>query len=164
VALNGLKTKKLDRVHVVSCKSWQEGFGINDWLNALEGEAKYNKSQTNFQRRELWKYFRELVSDKWIDAFLNVLERETGQRDFTYVIAVTKLKEKDGDVRLLENSEIIKDRFKRKNSSMILKFLTLETIINNIKKRIENKETTVNETTDAGRMIQLFYTAKILTE
>jgi hypothetical protein len=165
LALNGLKIKeKIDRVHVISCKSWQEGFGINDWLSALEGEAIYKERSENFQRRELWKYFRELVSDKWIESFLNILESETGQKDFTYVIAITKLKEKDNDVNLLEKSEVIKNRFLKKNSNMKIRILTLETIINEIKKRIENKETPVTETTDAGRMIQLFHAAKILSE
>jgi hypothetical protein len=161
VAINGLNNK-MDRVHVISCKSWQEGFGIKDWLNVLEGEATYNKKQSGeFQRRELWKYFRELVSDKWIDSFLNVIEQETGQKDFTYVIAVTKLKETDDEKKAIENSIIIKERFKSKNSNMLIKILTLEEIINDIKKRIENKQTTVTESTDVGRIIQLFYAAKI---
>lgn len=34
-------------------------------------EANYNdKTKAGFQKREEWKKFRELVSDKWIDAFV----------------------------------------------------------------------------------------------
>jgi hypothetical protein len=161
IAINGIKTK-LDRVHVISCKSWQEGFGIKDWLDVLEGEATYNKKQSDgFQRRESWKYFRELISDKWIESFLNIIEQETGQKDFTYIIAVTKIKEPENEKIKIENSKIIKDRFKNKNSNMQIKFLTLETIINSIKERIENKETTFTESTDVGRIMQLFNAAKI---
>jgi len=165
IAIDGrLKDDKndLDRVHVVSCKSWQGGFRIKEWLNVLESEASYNKKKPDsFQKKEPWKLFRELISDKWIDSFLRILMQETGQTDFTYIIAVTKINGSEKEKERLENSEIIKKRFKKKKSNIKIRILTLESIIDHIKKRIEDKETPVIESTDVGRIMQLFYAAKI---
>jgi hypothetical protein len=40
--------------------------------------------------------------------------------------------------------------------------LSLETIIDAIKNRIKNKETPVTESTDVGRILQLFHAADII--
>ena len=162
IALNGFN-KSVNRVHIISCKSWQGGFGVKNWLKVLEGEATYNKKDPRkFQKRESWKAFRELVSDKWIESFLGIIEKETGQKDFTYVIAVTKLKNSNDEDKLLENSNIIKERFKKKGVKVNISFLTLESLINDINNRLKNKETTVPESTDIGRIMQLLYAAKII--
>src|SRR6267154_241992 len=47
-----------ERVVAVSCKSWQSGFRVKSWLNALEGKKKISG-------RESWKFFRELIEPKW---------------------------------------------------------------------------------------------------
>lgn len=72
------------RVVAVSCKSWQSGFNPSSKLAELRGEKKGGKRQT-------WRMFRELWSPKWSLAFVDRIEELTGQREFEYRIAVTKL-------------------------------------------------------------------------
>jgi len=165
MAINVLKNG-IEKVHIISCKSWQGGFGVEYWTKRLELEATYNEKQIGkFQKRESWKYFRELVSEKWMDSFLDIIYKETGQKDFTYVIAVTKLKKKDNKKELLENSIKIIKRFNNKGSKINIVILTLETIVNNINERIKNKLTkTTPESTDIGRIMQLLYAANIIKE
>jgi hypothetical protein len=74
-----------ERVVVVSCKAWQGGFDANAKLAELRGEKKNRKRAT-------WRHFRELWIPKWSEAFREVILELTGQRDFTYRIAVTRLK------------------------------------------------------------------------
>ena len=73
-----------DRVWAVSCKSWQSGFHPA----AKIAEITEKKIRSG---REAWKGFRELASPKWSEAFIDAVEKATGQRHFTYVTAVTKL-------------------------------------------------------------------------
>jgi hypothetical protein len=156
MAINGtIKGTKPDRVHVISCKSWQDGFGINNWLDVLE-ETVTSKGNAR------WQKFRELISDIWIDSFLDTIERETGQINFTYIIAVTKIKEKRDEKKDIEDCKIIINKFKKRKSDIKIKFLTLEDIIQTMKERIEKSETNSTESTDTGRIIQLFLSAKIL--
>jgi len=77
------------KVAAVTCKSWQDGFRAKEWIRTFEKNATYNEKAIQFQKREKWKYFREIISDKWIDAFLDKILQETGQKNFTYYIAVT---------------------------------------------------------------------------
>lgn len=157
-------TKKgCSRVAVVTCKSWQVGFKITKWLDWLESEATYNTPTIEFQKRERWKSFREIVSEKWLVAFLSKLEQETGQKSFTYYIAVTKLSGKDVQEKrkLLENSTIIKNRFKKYGANIIIKLLPLEEIIESINDRMQDKDTPVLEATSVGRLLQLLKAAEI---
>jgi len=150
-----------EKVACVTCKSWQGGFKISDWIDTFEGEATYNEQSVNFQHREKWKYFREVISAKWIDAFLTKIEEETGQRDFTYYIAVTRLIGTPKEREMLETSQIIRERFKKFNSNIQIKILTLEEIVTEYTKRLNEKSTPVLEATDVGRMLQLFKAAEI---
>lgn len=149
------------RVAVVTCKSWQAGFKVEKWLDHLENEAEYNKPSAEFQKREKWKSFRELVSEKWLEAFLTKLKNETGQLSFTYYIAVTKLSGKDAlkNRKLLEGSEIIKERFEQHGANIDIKIITLSEIIGSIKSRMQDKETPVLEVTNVGRLLQLLSAA-----
>lgn len=74
-----------DRVIVVSCKAWQAGFDANAKLAELRGEKKNPK-------RETWRHFRELWIPKWSEAFREAIFQLSGERDFTYRIAVTRLR------------------------------------------------------------------------
>jgi hypothetical protein len=80
------KRSGLDRVVVVSCKSWQSGFDADLNLARLRGEKPDTK-------RASWKRFRELWVPKWSDAFLTTVEDLTGVRQFSYRIAVTRLED-----------------------------------------------------------------------
>ena len=150
-----------DRVHAVTCKSWQSGFNPNDWTGKLEEEATYNERTSDFTRREHWKYFRELVSDKWMEAFLDVIETETNQRDLTYTIAITKLRGTKEHRAALEESRILKARFKDKNSNIIIRILPLAELIERYTERIVAKDTPSLEATDVGRLLQLIHAADL---
>ena len=78
------KANGVGRVWVVSCKSWQVGFNAEGKLKEMRGEKKNPKRAT-------WRHFRELWVPKWNEAFRQAVEDETGARDFTYSLAVTKL-------------------------------------------------------------------------
>lgn len=74
----------VDRVIVVSCKSWQSGFNPSVELANIE--------QNKIVRgRAAWKGFRELVAPKWSQAFLATIAKATGEAEFTYILAVTKV-------------------------------------------------------------------------
>ena len=72
---------------MVSCKAWQPGFDATAKLAELRGEKKNPK-------RETWKNFRELWIPKWSEAFRREILRLTGEPNFAYRIAVTRLKER----------------------------------------------------------------------
>jgi len=74
----------LDRVMVVSCKAWQGGFDANAKLAELRGEKKNPKRAT-------WKLLREVWVPKWSESFRDTIFELTGERDFSYRIAVTRL-------------------------------------------------------------------------
>jgi hypothetical protein len=74
----------VDRVKVVSCKSWQGGSDAAAEIGAIE-------QHRTVRGREAWRGFRELVVPKWSEAFLAAVCSATGQREFTYITAVAKL-------------------------------------------------------------------------
>lgn len=151
--------KGSERVHAVTCKSWQGGFNAKHWRTELEKEAEYNERTAAFKPRERWKYFRELVSDKWMEAFLDTVEEETGQRDFTYTIAVTKFNGTDADRDAIENSSVLRSRFKAKRSKIRIQILPLSELISKYTDRITAKDTPSLEATDVGRLLQLIHAA-----
>jgi hypothetical protein len=74
----------IERVMVVTCKSWQTGFNTGRKLAELRGLAKNPKRPT-------WHHFRELWVPKWSDAFRSRIHELTGTPVFAYRIAVTRL-------------------------------------------------------------------------
>lgn len=75
----------VDRVIVVSCKSWQEGFDPNACIEHIVNQKKY-------AGRDAWRGFRELCSPKWSRAFMAAVESVAGTRSFTYWTAVTSIR------------------------------------------------------------------------
>src|SRR5207244_1052200 len=80
----------IERVFVVTCKSYQMGFNPRRKLEELRGVAKNPK-------RETWRHFRELWVPKWSEAFHDTITELTGAKTFAYRIAVTWL-QGDGDL------------------------------------------------------------------
>jgi hypothetical protein len=74
-----------ERVHVVSCKSWQTGFDADYWLRLLRDNRKVG-------RRFAWQFFRELWIPKWATALRKTVANLTGATEFAYSIAVTDLR------------------------------------------------------------------------
>ncbi len=73
-----------DRVWVVSCKAWQKGFNPAGELKKLKGEKSSGK-------KEAWRHFRELWVPKWSGALHAKIQQLTGENNFSYRIAVTRL-------------------------------------------------------------------------
>lgn len=82
IGFNPRAEEPTDRVWVVTCKSWQSGFRVRAMLDAL-------REKKIVGGREAWRYFRELSSPKWTEAFFDAVSDVSGSRQFTYVTAVT---------------------------------------------------------------------------
>lgn len=132
-----------DRVWAVSCKSWQSGFHVSSKLT----EIKENKKVSG---RDAWKGFRELTSPKWSEGFVDAIEEATGQRDFTYVIAVTKLV---GDPKLWENYP----PFCKAMANNPIRVIPLRQML----AKIQDDVRTTLAGTELGRMLQLIRAAGV---
>ena len=127
-----------ERVWAVSCKSWQSGFNPKSEIDAI----RQNK---RIRGRDAWRGFRELVKDKWSEAFRKVVEENTGTSSFTYVLAVAKVNgekdvwEKDADFLAAMNGNPIK-------------IITFREMLSEI---AEDLDTTLAGT-EVGRMLQMF--------
>lgn len=132
-----------DRVLAVSCKSWQGGFNPRVELESIAN----NKIVSG---RERWKAFRELVVSKWSEAFCETILQLTGEKEFTYVIAVTRV---NGDKILWENHQPFRDAL-RGNP---LRVVDLKDMLGAVLPRL--KTTVAN--TSIGRLLQLVKAAEI---
>lgn len=130
-----------ERVPAVSCKSWQSGFNPAAELSAI-------RDNKVIRGRLAWKGFRELVSPKWSEGFRETVLRETGSADFTYVMAVARLK---GDASIWEQD----GKFAEAMSGNPIRILTFRQMIDAISPGL----TTTVASTEVGRLLQLFRAA-----
>lgn len=127
-----------DRVWVVSCKSWQGGFRPESELrNIREGRV--------VRGREAWRGFRELVVPKWSEAFVSAVEAITGQREFIYTLAVTKLV---GNKASWEEDA----SFRKAIAGNQIRILELKDMLSLIYPSLD----TTLASTEVGRILQLF--------
>jgi hypothetical protein len=131
----------VDRVWVVSCKSWQAGFDVAAKLD----EIKNNKIRSG---RESWRFFRELIEPKWAEAFRTAVRDATGQDEFTYVTAVTHIK---GDARVWENYP----RFRENLGGNPIRMISLEDMVKELLKGM----TRTVVPSQLGRTVQLLRAA-----
>lgn len=137
------------RVWVVSCKAWQSGFDARAKLLEMRGEKKNPK-------RETWKHFRELWSPKWSDSFRSKVEGLTGQRNFVYSLAVTKM---NGPW----SSQEAADEWSKDSTiaghlvGCSFSFLTMRQMWS----ELQSKLTTTPAASDLGRLAQLLKAAEI---
>jgi hypothetical protein len=135
------KRKGHDRVAVVSCKAWQVGFDAPAILARLNGTAKNPKRPRELQFRELWL-------PKWADAFIAEIEELTGQSEFTYYLAVTRLR---GD-----GSDWASDPNIRRNlRGNPFQFLTLQTMWSKVLAQV----TSTPASSEMGRLAQILKAA-----
>jgi hypothetical protein len=139
----GLHPKRsgTDRVLVVSCKAWQDGFDATAKLAELRGLKKNPK-------RETWKHFRELWVPKWSEAFRQAIFDLTGERRFAYRIAVTRLR---GDADAWAQDPTIAANL----SGCTVGFLPLEEMWSTMLKEL----TTTPASSEIGRLAQLLKAA-----
>ena len=116
VALHPSRTD-MEKVVVVSCKSWQTGFNPRKKLTEL-------RDNSGPRKRPTWHHFRELWSPKWAAAFREEIGRLTGQERFTYRIAVTRFQGESPDrwAREWHSDPTIRDNL----PGCSIGFLTLE--------------------------------------
>jgi hypothetical protein len=134
------------RVIVVSCKSWQGGFDATAKLAELRGEKKNPKRAT-------WRHFRELWIPKWSEAFRQAIFARTGQSDFDYRIAVTRLK---GDSATWDNDPTISTNLR----GCSVGFLTLQEMWGTMLEQL----TTTPAPSEIGRLAQLLKAAGLTAE
>lgn len=135
-----------ERVIVVSCKSWQGGFDASAEIRNID-------QQKVVRGREAWKSFRELVVPKWSEAFLSAVQAATGQSEFTYVTAVTKLV---GSKSPWETNQ----KFVQSLGGNPIRIIDLREMLNFISPSLS----TTLAGTEVGRMLQLFKAAGISIE
>lgn len=126
-----------ERVMVVSCKSWQDGFKPEYWISAFEEKKKVSG-------KNAWQKFRELANDKWSEAFLREITLITGSDSFTYVTAVTVLK---GSRETWETHVPFSNRIRGNK----IKILTFEDMLTELYPTI----TTTRASSAIGRILQL---------
>lgn len=134
------------RVVVVSCKSWQGGFDAAAKLAELRGEKKNPKRAT-------WRHFRELWVPKWSEAFRQAILERTGQSDFDYRIAVTRLK---GDADAWSSDPTIAANL----SGCSVGFLALQEMWGEMLERL----TTTPAPSEIGRLAQLLKAAGLTAQ
>jgi hypothetical protein len=136
-----------EKVIVVSCKSWQEGFWVK-W------ELDYIKNNRMYAGRERWRTFRELANDKWALAFQRTVRELTGQQEFEYWIACLFLKDPENAHLWTRNPQF------QHRLTPHLRFVTLHEMFRNIYSML----TTTPAGSEAGRLIQVMKAAKIKVE
>lgn len=137
------KLEGTDRVWVVNCKSWQSGFRAESELHNIIQDKKA-------RGRKAWKSFRELTHSIWSQAFLDAIEKATGSRRFTYVIATAKV---IGDPHVFERHP----SFIEALQSNPIRILSFKNIIDEIYPALN----TTLAASEVGRMLQMFKAAGI---
>lgn len=155
-----VNTRQRNRAIAVSCKSWQGGINLSHYKLSIETAIKEQPNKTSGKRDD-WCRFRELCIHKWTDAFVAVLRNELGVKNETimkleYVILCTKItKQSIKDKEHFETSEVLREYFQSKNVNLVLRIITIDTMIQEIVEAIRNKSTTSVENTHLSRTLQL---------
>lgn len=137
-----------DRVIVVSCKSWQEGFDPVSCLDHITHNKKY-------AGRDAWRGFRELCSPKWSRAFMDAIEAATGTRSFTYWTAVTSVR-KGRDRTVWEQNP----SFRAALENNLIELKSFSDMLDDVWVQLS----TTPAATELGRMIQLMKASRWMSE
>jgi hypothetical protein len=135
-----------DRVVAISCKSWQEGFAPKWEIDNLNKDAMVGG-------RESWRRYRELANKKWAKALRRAILEKTGQAEFVYYTAVTRLAGQPEEREIWENYPAF-----RENLGCTIKVITLaemaEFVLSHLTETVANSE--------LGRTLQLLKAAGFL--
>lgn len=130
-----------DRVLAVSCKSWQVGFDATRILAQLRGLTADAKRPRELQFRELW-------IPKWSQGFRRRIEELTGQSEFTYCLAVTRVK---GDTAAWATDPTVRENL----AGNPFRFLPLDAMWSEVLAAV----TTTPAASELGRLAQLLKAA-----
>ena len=147
---NPKKRSRFERVVAVSCKSWQGGFNAERILHLLSHDDEPPS-------RQHWKDYRELWVPKWSEAFVAKVHQATGQQEFTFIFAVTKMHGAWSEEVASERWST-EPRIANALGGRPLRFLTLETMWN----AILEQATFTPEPSDIGRIMQLLRAAGLV--
>jgi aminopeptidase-like protein len=101
-----------------------------------------------------------LVEPNWAKAFREKIFSETNSYDFTYYIAITKIKKNKGQkIEEFKNCNLFLNNLSDNGKNKVkIEFLTLEEMLSEI--FIEKADTTI-EATEIGRFMQLIKAADL---
>lgn len=142
--------KGADRISVITCKSWQNGFNPHTWFDMLTKTPNKNTFG-----KPAWKVFRELVKRKWGKALAETVFNETGSYDFTYYVVVTKLagKESEEYKDKFENDKSFLENLRYDRQSLVkVRIITFKEIFD---EHFARRNTQTLEATELGRLIQI---------
>lgn len=154
-----LKENGINKVSAASCKSWQEGFNCKKAMSDL-----LNNPDAKWGGRAVWKSFRELVKPKWGKAYSRRIYDETLSKDFTYYLFVTKLSGVRGDDleksrAEFENCELFLNNLRYDEDTQVqIKIKTFKEIM---QEHFLRKNSTTIESTEIGRLLQIFRASDI---
>ncbi len=132
-----------EAVIAVSCKSWQSGFNSASELDAILHDKKV-------RGRKAWQSFRELCVPKWSEAFVAAVRDATGRDEFTYALAVARVK---GDKARWESHQPFIDAL----GGNPIRLISFQDMVSEI---YDTLGTTL-AATEVGRMLQMFRAARI---
>jgi hypothetical protein len=135
----------IDKVAVISCKSWQSGMNITKLLRDLTDNP--NKK---IQGKEREKLFREIASKDWSEALINEVYKLTGQKTFTFYISATHITGNRSDWEEFE-------MFKKNLPECKIKLLSLEDIIVDLAS--QKRDTKMPLHSQLSRLLQLIDSA-----
>lgn len=136
-------------VFAVSCKSWQNGMNLKNYLSLLTDSTKQDTIKSG---RQVWKTFRELCHPVWAKAFREKVYAETGSKSFTYIIAVTKLVNSQMVEAFTTNPYFLSQLSGDGEYEVNIQLLTLSEMISAIN---DERDSTTVEATEIGRFLQL---------
>jgi hypothetical protein len=139
----------------ISCKSWQSGFDCKYYLENLKDQKKMEVVKHG---RAIWKNLREITNPIWAEAFREKIKTECRTTKYTFIIAVTKLKNEEYKEAFENCPEFIKVITNSGKFKIKIKFLTLKEIIETISAEEQN---TAVESSEIARLIQLLKAANM---
>ena len=153
VGINPLKRGR-EKVRVVSCKSWQQGFNAAYRLDQMQGKAPNPK-------RSIWRSHRELWDPAWAKSFRDEVEALTDRSTFHYTIAVTRLTGKVKDPEEAADLWVSNPTIKANLAGSTFSFLEFRDVWQGIQDAQVNTTSSRPASSEIGRLAQLLRAARI---
>lgn len=156
----------VERVRVISCKSYQNGFNPEHWFHLLSLEGVAGK-QKKVSGKEAWKHHRELCIPKWGKALARRVKEETLDANFTWTLVVTKIvgdNAEKWEKEFVNNPIFIKNLKLNKQSQVKIEIKTVKELVEDYLKTLNPdgaKKNTTLESTQFGRLLQVLTAADI---
>jgi len=142
-----------ETVTIINCKSWMDGFDFKWFHNYLSDTEKHSKA---FGGKEVWKHFRDLVNEKWHQAFIERIKAENPLfKKLNYIILSVFAKNEEYVAEWMTNQLIIKN-FKKSKIEFSIQGKEIAELVNDI----ETKGSEYAENSAFCRTLQLLRVAK----